>query len=70
MEVKKLVCDYVHSAVVGAQIPTILAEKDWGTYQISNLKVVSLELDPEKLDLEVKKSVDVKVPSIYIYIYI
>jgi hypothetical protein len=59
--VKKVVCDYVRSAIVGAEIPTIEATKDWGEYTIAELQVVDLDLDPEKLELLVKQSVHVKV---------
>lgn len=62
--VKKVVCEHIHSLVVGAEIPPVDVSKDWGSYALHNLKIVTLELDPEKLAMEVKESIRVKVKDL------
>ena len=59
--VKKLVCEYVTEAVTAADIPTIEGTKKWGTYQISELSIATIAIDPSKLDLSVQESVTIKV---------
>ena len=62
--VKSVVCEHLKNAVTQATIPTIDAEKTWGRYQISDLAIASLELEPDMLDLQVDRSVAVKAAGL------
>jgi hypothetical protein len=63
-DVKKLVCEYVREAVTQANIPTIDGEKSWGKYQIAELSIGSLDIEPCNLELAVEKSVVIKVANL------
>lgn len=59
--VKKLVCEYVRDTVTTTDIPTINGTKKWGTYEISELSIATIDIDPSNLDMSVEKSVIIKV---------
>lgn len=61
---KKLVCEYVTEAVTTADIPTIDGTKQWGTYQISDLSIATIAIDPSNLELAVEESVTIKVSGL------
>ena len=63
-DVKKLVCTYVQEAVTTAKIPTVDAQKDWGRYEIADLSVAEIAIDPNKLVLTVDKSVKVQISNL------
>jgi|EP01046_Picozoa_sp_COSAG06_P027921 ParB family chromosome partitioning protein len=63
-DVKKLVCEYIKEAVTTASVPTIDGTKKWGSYQISDLSIATVEIDPSNLDLAVEKSVTIEVANL------
>jgi hypothetical protein len=63
-DVKAVVCDYVTNLVTSATIPKVTAEKKWGGYTIDGLKFAAIELRPEHLTLDVKKSVHINISKV------
>lgn len=63
-DVKAVVCDYVKELVLKAEIPTVTAEKSWGGYEISGMKFASIDLEPNKLALDVQKSITVTISQV------
>eukprot|EP01043_Picozoa_sp_COSAG02_P034792 COSAG02_NODE_2453_length_8820_cov_6.109964_7_plen_683_part_01 len=53
-EIKKLVVTYVQDAVMGAKIPDVANKKDWGNYEIKDLAVESMMIDPANLTVTIK----------------
>jgi endonuclease/exonuclease/phosphatase family metal-dependent hydrolase len=63
-QVKTLAMTYVKDAVQAIDIPPIEGEKEWGTYAIKGLGIADIEIDPEKLSIDVTDCMYVSLADI------
>ena len=63
-EIKRLVVTYVQDAVMGAKIPDVANKKDWGNYEIKDLAVESMEIDPKNLEVTIKSDVRIDLTGV------
>ncbi len=63
-QLKTLVVTYVQDAVMGAKIPDVANKKDWGNYEITDLAVESMEIDPANLIVTIKNDVRIDLTRV------
>lgn len=63
-QVKTLAMTYVKDAVQAVDIPPLAGEKDWGTYAIKGLRIADIEINPDKLAIDVSDCMYVSLSGI------
>lgn len=63
-QVKALARTYVKDAVQAVDIPPLSGQKDWGSYAIKGLEIVDIDINPEKLAIDVSDCIYVSLSDI------
>lgn len=63
-QVKTLARTYVKDAVQAVEIPPLAGEKEWGTYAIKGLEIADIDINPDKLAIDVSDCMYVSLSGI------
>merc|ERR1711871_835274 len=63
--VKSMVVEYVRGAIMSAEIPDIVGEKEWGRYNMRGLTVDDVDMTHDSLDIEVTSGVQLTLNQVH-----